>query len=155
MTHSELSIRLRQSEMWSRMTGIYKACYTHTCSRYSIVVWKRKIGLEKWYRQPSVTFPAESNPSIKIRASCSLVHCTSDVNELNRVDIERPMNMWKGKKRRMVSGTGNLSRALSPQDAWFELGLVGQYSGYTACCLFKAPDMSQIWRFDWLFCFCM
>ena len=40
---------------------------------------------------PTRTFPAESKPNIKIRTSWSLLHRTSDVNELNRVDIDRPM----------------------------------------------------------------
>lgn len=43
----------------------------------------------------NITFPAESKPNIKIRTSWSLLHRTSDVSELNRVDIERPMEEIK------------------------------------------------------------
>lgn len=52
----------------------------------------------------NITFPAESKPNIKIRTSWSLLHRTSDVSELNRVDIERPMEEIKQNGGRAKKG---------------------------------------------------
>ena len=41
------------------------------------------------------TFPAESNPSMRIRTSWSLLQLTREERELNKVDIERPMEVQR------------------------------------------------------------
>lgn len=51
--------------------------------------------MESWVIAENFTFPAESNPNIKMRTSWSLLHRTSDNMDVNKEDTERPIAPMK------------------------------------------------------------